>query len=149
MKKTLVFSIVLLIACAMGCSSDKDSKIRPITYQDYINNIWDFNQYPDKFVFKGNTAVIVEFYSRHCGPCRLLMNHLEKMADEFEGELKVYKVDAEQEKELAILFKVEGYPALFLIPKDGHKMMRRDGLPSEEDLRTLIKEQLLDQTQQQ
>jgi len=149
MKKTLVFSIVLLIACAMGCSSDKDSKIQPITYQDYINNIWDFNQYPDKFVFKGNTAVIVEFYSRHCGPCQLLMNHLEKMADEFEGELKVYKVDAEQEKELAILFKVEGYPALFLIPKDGHKMMRRDGLPSEEDLRTLIKEQLLDQTQQQ
>jgi thioredoxin-like negative regulator of GroEL len=77
------------------------------------------------------------------------MNHLEKMADEYEGELTVYKVDAEQEKELAILFKVEGYPVLFLIPKDGHKMMRRDGLPSEENLRTLIEEQLLDPTQQQ
>lgn len=149
MKKTLVFSIVLLIACAMGCSSDKDSKIQPITYQDYIDKIWDFDQHPDKFVFKGNTAVIIEFYSRHCGPCRLLMNHLEKMADEYEGELTVYKVDAEQEKELAFLFKVEGYPALFLIPKDGHKMMRRDGLPSEENLRTLIEEQLLDPTQQQ
>lgn len=149
MKKTLVFSIVLLIACAMGCSSDKDSKIQPITYQDYIDKIWDFDQHPDKFVFKGNTAVIIEFYSRHCGPCRLLMNHLEKIADEYEGELTVYKVDAEQEKELAILFKVKGYPALFLIPKDGHKMMRRDGLPSEENLRTLIEGQLLDPTQQQ
>ena len=149
MKKTLVFSIVLLIACAMGCSSDKDSKIQPITYQDYIDKIWDFDQHPDKFVFKGNTAVIIEFYSRHCGPCRLLMNHLEKMADEYEGELTVYKVDAEQEKELAFLFKVEGYPTLFLIPKDGHKMMRRDGLPSEENLRTLIEGQLLDPTQQQ
>ena len=149
MKKTLVFSIVLLIACAMGCSSDKDSKIQPITYQDYIDKIWDFDQHPDKFVFKGNTAVIIEFYSRHCGPCRLLMNHLEKMADEYEGELSVYKVNAEQEKELAFLFKVEGYPALFLIPKDGHKMMRRDGLPSEENLRTLIAGQLLDPTHQQ
>ena len=149
MKKTLVFSIVLLIACAMGCSSDKDSKIQPITYQDFIDKIWDFDQHPDKFVFKGETAAIIEFYSRHCGPCGLLMNHLEKMADEYEGKLTVYKVDAEQEKELAVLFKVEGYPALFLIPKDGHKMMRRDGLPSEEGLRTLIEEQLLDQTKRQ
>ena len=149
MKNTLVFSIVflILIACAMGCSSNQDSKIQPITYQDYIEKIWDFNQHPDKLVFKGETAVIVEFYSQHCGPCRLLMTHLEKMAEEYDGKLKVYKVDAEEEKELATIFKVNGYPALFLFPKDGHKMMRHNGLMNEETLRNVIEEQLLDPTQ--
>jgi thioredoxin 1 len=141
MKKTLVFSILFILASAVACT--ESSKVKEITYEDFINEIWDFNQSPKSFVFKGNTAVIVDFTAKWCGPCQLLAKHLEKLADEYEGQLTVYKVNAEKEKELSMNFHVEGLPVLFFIPKSGEYLRRVNGLPTEEELRTIIEEQLI------
>lgn len=142
MKKTAVFLLLLALVGAVACT--EKSKVREITYEDFINEIWDFNQSPKSFVFKGNTAVIVDFSAKWCGPCQLLVKRLEKLADEYEGQLTVYKVNVEKEKELALNFHVEGLPVLFFIPQNGEYLKRLDGLPTEEKLRTIIEERLFD-----
>ena len=144
MKRIFVFSFLLLMACATSCSLERNKKTRHITYQEFIDKIWDFETYHDSFTFKGNTAVIVDFYASWCGPCMNLLPIIEKLAEEYEGELTIYKVNVDKEPALAKAFRVKGLPVLFFIPTSGKSIKRHDGLPSESDLRYIIENQLLD-----
>lgn len=148
MKRFFVFSFLLVVVCATSCSLERDKKARHITYQEYIDKIWDFEKHPDTFVFKGNTAVIVDFYSKSCRPCMKLLPIMEKMAEEYEGDLTIYKVNVDEETRLAHMFKVTGLPVIYFIPVSGSRIKRYDGLPTEESLRTIIEEQLLDKPKQ-
>ena len=148
MKKTFFFSFLLILTGLTSCSP-KNSKVQPLTYKGFLTQIWDCKKHPDGFVFEGKTAVIVDFYTPWCGPCRQLFPILEKMAAEYEGELVVYAVDAEHEKELSTIFNVQSFPTLLFIQRDVHNMKMYHGLPSEEKLRTTIEEELLGKTKQQ
>ena len=148
MKRFFVFSFLLVVVCATSCSLERDKKARHITYQEYIDKIWDFEKHPDTFVFKGNSAVIVDFYSKRCRPCMKLLPIMEKMAEEYEGNLTVYKVNVDEETRLAHMFKVTGLPVVYYIPASGSRIKRQDGLPSEESLRTIIEQELLDKPKQ-
>ena len=140
MRKTIVFSLLLLMFGAISCGPAEKSQ--HITYQDFIDKIWDIETYRDSLVFKGNTAVIVDFYAKWCRPCQQLLPIMEKMAQEYEGELTVYKVNVDQEEKLAKVFKVKGLPVFFCFSTKG-QYWRYDGLPSEADLREIIEKQLL------
>ena len=146
MRKALFFSILLILAGATSCS---DTKVQPITYQDYLDKIWDFEQQHDTFAFKGNTAVIVDYYSKSCRPCMELLPIMEKMAKEYEGDLTIYKVNVDEETGLAHMFKVKGLPVIYFIPASGKYIIRHDGLPSEANLRQIIENQLLDKPKQE
>ena len=146
MRKTLVFSILLILAGATACS---ESKVQNITYQDYLDKIWDFEQHHDTFAFKGNTAVIIDYYSKSCRPCMELLPIMEKMAKEYEGDLTIYKVNVDEETGLAHMFKVKGLPVIYFIPASGKYIKRHDGLPSEANLRQIIENQLLDKPKQE
>ena len=148
MKRFFVFSFLLVVVCATSCSLGREKKARHITYQEYIDNIWDFEKHPDTFVFKGNTAVIIDFYSKNCRPCMMLLPIMEKMAEDYDGDLTVYKVNVDEEPALAKAFRVKGLPVLFFIPTSGKSIKRHDGLPSESDLRYIIENQLLDHSKQ-
>ena len=145
MRKALVFSILLILAGATACS---ESKVQNITYQDYLDKIWDFEQHHDTFAFKGNTAVIIDYYSKSCRPCMELLPIMEKMAKEYEGDLTIYKVNVDEETGLAHMFKVKGLPVIYFIPASGKYIKKHDGLPSEADLRQIIEKQLLDMPKQ-
>ncbi len=149
MKRIFVFSFLLLMACAASCSLEKDKKMQHITYQDYIDKIWDFEKHPDSLVFKGNTAVIIDFYSKSCRPCMMLLPIMEKMAEEYEGNLTIYKVNVDEEPALTKAFRVKGLPVVYYIPASGSRIKRQDGLPSEESLRTIIEQELIDKPKQE
>ena len=148
MKRIFVFSFLLLMACAASCSLERNKKAQHITYQDFIDKIWDFETYHDSFVFKGNTAVIVDFYASWCGPCMNLLPIMEKLAEEYEGELIIYKVNVDKEPALAKAFRVKGLPVLYFIPSSGQFIRRYDGFPTEEYLKNIIENQLLDHPKQ-
>ena len=146
MRKALIFSLLLILAGATACS---ESKVQNITYQDYLDKIWDFEQQHDTFAFKGNTAVIIDYYSKSCRPCMELLPIMEKMAKEYEGDLTIYKVNVDEETGLAHMFKVKGLPVIYFIPASGKYIKRHDGLPSEANLRQIIEKQLLDMPKQE
>lgn len=62
--------------------------------------------------------VMVDFWAEWCGPCRMLSTIIEQIADEYEGVLKVGKVNVDEEPELAAAFNVESIPTVIVI-KDG------------------------------
>lgn len=142
MKKSVIFAFLFLISGVTAMAQGLESKVQHITYQDFTKKIWDFEKSPSKFVYKGKTAAIVDFYADWCGPCRKVGPIMEKLAKEYDGRLTVYKVNVDQEKDLANVFQVRSIPMLLFIPKEGQPMMDV-GARQEQDYRKIIDEHLL------
>ncbi|WP_130812001.1 thioredoxin [Olsenella sp. Marseille-P4559] len=69
-------------------------------------------------VLDSKQPVLVDFYANWCGPCRSMMPTIAQLADEYNGRVKVGKVNSDEEPELARQFGVMSIPAFFIL-KDG------------------------------
>ncbi|CAN5673834.1 MAG: thioredoxin [Actinomycetota bacterium] len=69
-------------------------------------------------VLKSETAVLVDFWAEWCGPCHAVAPVLEKIAEERQDELKLVKVNIDEEQELSQRYGVMSIPTMILF-KDG------------------------------
>ena len=69
-------------------------------------------------VLKSETAVLVDFLAEWCGPCHAVAPVLEKIAEERQDELKLVKVNIDEEQELSQRYGVMSIPTMILF-KDG------------------------------
>jgi thioredoxin len=81
--------------------------------------------------FEGALPCIIDFYADWCAPCRMVAPILEELADEYAGKLNVYKVNTEEQQELAGLFGIQSIPSLLFVPTDGQPQMAMGALPKE------------------
>ncbi len=79
----------------------------------------------EKEVMQSEKAVLLDFWAQWCGPCRMMSPIVDEIADEH-PEIKVGKVNVDNEQELAIKFKVMTIPALFVI-KNGEIVNQSSG----------------------
>lgn len=90
-----------------------------LTKEQFLRRIADYEKNPDSFRFLGSRPALIDFYAGWCGPCKMIAPVLEELSDEYAGRVDIYKVDVEQEEELAALFRVRSIPTLVYIPMDG------------------------------
>jgi len=79
--------------------------------------------------YAGELPAIVDFYAEWCGPCKMLGPVLEELSGKYAGKLNVFKVDIDQEPDLAGLFGVQSVPTLLFIPTEGQPSMALGALP--------------------
>lgn len=84
-----------------------------------------------------DVPVFVDYFAEWCGPCKMLAPIIEKLAPEFEGKVKIVKVDIDDQPELAQAQKVTSIPTLISY-KAGAEHERIVGFQSEDALRQTL-----------
>ena len=84
-------------------------------------------------VLQASTPVLVDFWAAWCGPCRMVAPVVEEIARDYAGNLKVVKMDVDQNGNTAAQFGIQSIPTLLLF-KDGKVAQRVVGYKPKERL---------------
>ncbi|TFG58007.1 MAG: thioredoxin [Spirochaetales bacterium] len=101
-----------------------------LTKETFKEKVFDFETEKD-WNYKGELPCIVDFYADWCMPCKMVAPVLEDLSKEYDGKLHVYKVDTENEQELAAIFGIQSIPSLLFVPLEGKPQMAMGALPKE------------------
>lgn len=130
--KTL--AIMVMAATAMtACSNarahnekktvtkEKVSAVIELTSDEFNSKVYDTQDKSTEYL--GKMPAIVDFTAYWCGPCRSIAPILEEIAEEYKGQLVVYKVDIEKCRDIAEAFGITSIPAILYIPLDNEPSM--------------------------
>jgi len=102
--------------------------VEHLTRDTFVSKVFDFDSLKD-WKFAGTAPAIVDFWAEWCPPCKMLSPVLDEIAREYEGKLNVYKVNTDEQGEIASLFGIQSIPSLLWIPMDEKPRMVVGALP--------------------
>ena len=86
-----------------------------------------------------NTPTLVDFYAEWCAPCKKMKPYLEEIANDMKDDVKIVRIDADQNKALLQELKIDGLPVLILY-QNGKQTWRNDGFIEKNEVVAKIKQ---------
>jgi thioredoxin 1 len=112
-----------------------------ISKQAFLEKIYNYETNKE-WKFEGELPCVVDFWAPWCGPCRMVGPVIEELSKEYAGKVNFYKVNTDEEQELAGAFGIRSIPSLLMVPKSGQPKMAVGALPKNA-LKEAIEKELL------
>lgn len=132
-----------MLAC--GSTSSKQpataTEIKPVTESGkpiqldkkaFLARVYNFEKNPKMWVSASDKPCVIDFYADWCGPCKVIAPYLEEIAGKYNGKIYVYRVNVDNEQELAQFFGIQSIPAVLFCPLKGKPTMMTGSRPKEE-----------------
>jgi thioredoxin 1 len=116
--------------------------VEHLNKQSFRDKIFNYEK-NSEWKYQGDLPALVDFWAPWCGPCRVVGPVLDELSAEYAGKISFFKVNTEEEQELAGMFNIQSIPSLLFIPLGGAPMMAVGALPKGELKRIIEKELLL------
>jgi len=104
--------------------------IEHLTKETFLSKVFNYEKNKE-WKFEGAKPCIIDFYADWCAPCKIVAPILEELATDFDGKLDVYKVNTEEQQELAAAFGIRSIPSFLFVPAEGNPQMAMGALPKE------------------
>jgi thioredoxin len=130
--KKLTFLLIFLAALNLqACTSNAgtenntaaEGQVIKLTADSFRDLVWDYKANPQQWVFKGDQPVIIDFYADWCRPCKMIAPIMTELSQEYKGKVRIYKVNTDEQRELAGLFNINSIPAVLYVPVNGKPQM--------------------------
>jgi thioredoxin len=152
MKNILIVIIGFLLVAHIGCTQDKpkiqNSKepsnkvVTYLTKAEFLTKVMNYEKNPDKWIYLGDKPCIIDFYADWCRPCKIAGPLLEELANEYKGQIYVYKINTDVEQELAGAFSIRSIPAFLYCPKTGNPQMAAGIAQTPEETKAMFKKMI-------
>lgn len=115
MKKTIQLLLLgMIFSSAVMAQKTENVQIIELNARSFKQKVWNYDK-EKTFKRVGNLPIILDFHATWCRPCKMLAPHLQAIQNKYKGKLVVYKIDVDQEPELAKRFKVQAMPTIVFV----------------------------------
>ncbi|NCC09100.1 MAG: thioredoxin [Bacteroidia bacterium] len=121
---------------------DQNMEVMSLNKADFLKKVYNYETSPKEWKFEGSRPAIIDFYATWCGPCKMMSPILDEVSKEYSGQIDVYKIDVDQEEELAAAFGIRSIPTLLFIPMNEQPRVLQ-GAMAKDQLKKTINEVLL------
>jgi thioredoxin len=104
--------------------------VEHLTTETFKEKVFNYDINKD-WKFQGDKPCMIDFYANWCGPCKMVAPILEELSEEYKDKLVIYKVNTEEERELAGAFGIQSIPSLLFVPLEGQPQMAMGALPKD------------------
>lgn len=101
-----------------------------LTMETFKQKVFNFEA-SKEWKYEGNKPCLIDFYANWCGPCKMVAPILEELQKEYGDRIVIYKVNTEDEQELAGMFGIQSIPSLLFVPQNGQPQMAMGALPKQ------------------
>jgi len=112
-----------------------------LTKEQFLSKVFNYEENKE-WKFEGKLPAVIDFWAPWCGPCRMVGPVIDELSKEYAGKVNFYKVNTEEEQELASAFGIRSIPSLLFVPKTGQPKMAVGALPKEA-MKQAVEEELL------
>lgn len=145
MRKIICASIMLAITLSACAGANKENKTTEnkttkdvkkmgtihLTKAEFLAKVANYETNPTEWKYLGDKPCIIDFYASWCGPCKAVAPILEDLAKEYEGQIYIYKINTDEEQELAAAFNIRSIPSILFCPMNGAPQMAQGALPKD------------------
>jgi thioredoxin len=116
----------------MASAANEGGKVIQMTKAMFLEKVYDYEKNPKQWTFNGNKPCIIDFYADWCRPCKMVAPIMEELAEKYKGQITIYKINTDQERELAQFFSIRSIPTMFFCPSSGDPQLTQGALSKEE-----------------
>ena len=110
-----------------------------LTKSAFLTKVFDYEN-QQEWAYSGDLPAVIDFWAPWCGPCKMVGPIVEELSTEYAGKVNFYKVNVDDEQELAGVFGIRSIPSLLFIPKEGKPKMAVGAMPKEGFVEVIEKE---------
>jgi len=98
-----------------------------LTKDTFQQKVFNYEQNKE-WKYEGDLPCLIDFYADWCQPCKIVAPILEELSEEYKGKINIYKIDTEDQQELAAAFGIRSIPSLLFCPKEAQPQMAQGAL---------------------
>ncbi|QQS52409.1 MAG: thioredoxin [Bacteroidota bacterium] len=159
--RTLFLALLIASMATLSCTSsdgkktaesktdslaqkNENSEGKPVylTKALFLEQVMDYETNPEDWVYKGKKPGLIDFYADWCRPCKMTSPILDELAAEYAGRIIIYKVNVDQERELASVFGIQSIPTFLFMPLDANPSMSSGIAQTPEQTKEMFRQQI-------
>lgn len=99
-----------------------------LTKAMFLEKVYNYEANPNQWTYIGDKPCIIDFYADWCKPCKMVAPIMDELAEKYKGQIVIYKINTDKERELAQFFGIRSIPTMLFCPASADPQMTQGAM---------------------